>query len=145
MDNSNRYFFQHLVYSSANIISTHVVYKIIIILSVSKAHRRRLTVIDEKTTFPQTGKAGHEAYVIPPIESSDRGKRVRMILSASYGLIDLNVKKQLKSNSAFKIMIFEQVLVISQQSTLKQNGMLVDVIAKVVHDILLTGVTHILY
>lgn len=46
------------------------------VLSMAIRHLWKLTKLDVKSTFLQTGPAQRDAYVAPPCESKDRGTRL---------------------------------------------------------------------
>lgn len=47
-----------------------------ILLSTATKQKWRLTKLDVKTAFLQTGQAERDVYVIPPRESDDFGKAI---------------------------------------------------------------------
>lgn len=114
-----------------------------IILSIATIFSWILTAIDVKTAFLQTGQAGRDVYVIPPAKSSDRVPKMWLLLCAAYGLINSNAKWQVQSDQELKDMHFEQIAVIPQLFMLRRNGRLVVLLAKIVDDILLTGVPEV--
>lgn len=62
---------------------SHVGMRILISVTVTNSWYVRKR--DVKAAFLQTGKGTRDVYVIPPVESKDRGKVLWLLLAASYG------------------------------------------------------------
>ena len=69
-----------------------------LLISIASLYAWRLSKIDVKSAFLQTGKAERDVYVIPPVESGDRGKCAWLLETASYGLVNANAKWQVHSD-----------------------------------------------
>lgn len=63
-----------------------------LVTSVASIKKWRLTLIDVKTAFFQTGSAGREVCVVTPMEGQERGKCLWLLLTAAYGLVNSNAK-----------------------------------------------------
>ena len=109
-----------------------------IVLMIASLHKWKLAKADVKNAFLQTGLAERDVYVIPPKESYNR-KSLWLLLTAAYGLVNANSKWQLQSDSALTNMGLQQSRHVPQLFTLKRNGKLVLIVAKIVDDMLATG------
>lgn len=110
-----------------------------ILLSITSKRGWRLSKIDAKTAFLRTGDAERAVFVIPPIESEDRGSYVWLPLAAVYGLINSNAKWQVQSDQLLRKLNFIQVSVLPQLFYMMQDGEVVALLAKIVDDILISG------
>lgn len=63
-----------------------------IIFSTAALCKWRLTKLDVKSTFLQTGDVGCDVYVMPLRESPDRGRYFWLLITAVYGLVNANAK-----------------------------------------------------
>lgn len=70
-----------------------------IILSTEALGKLRLSKLNVKYTFVHNKEGKCDVYGVPPRESSDRGRRFWILLTAAYGLINSNAKWQVLSES----------------------------------------------
>lgn len=112
-----------------------------IVLSIASLRGWRLSKADVKSAFLQTGKAQRDVYVVPPRESLDRRNRW-LLLTAAYGLVNANAKWQDQSDTLLHELGLHQLPVVPQLFHIIQNGQLMLLVAKIVDDILVTGVTN---
>lgn len=111
-----------------------------IIASFASLRKWRLTKLDVKTAFLQTGAANRDVYVVPPQESNDRYKVLWLLLTASYGLVNANAKWQVVSDQALHDIGFCAITVLPQLFYLSAlDGAITAALAKVVDDFLLCG------
>lgn len=109
-----------------------------ILLSLASLFKWRLSKIDVKTAFLQTGQATRDVYVITPCERNDRGRSLRLLLAAAYGLINGNEKWQELSEKMLFRIGFIQVPLVPQLLYIKLGASTVAIIAKIVDDILIS-------
>ena len=109
-----------------------------IVLMTAALHKWKLVKADVKNAFLQTGMAARDVYVIPPKESTNR-KSLWLLLAAAYGLVNANSKWQIQSDKVLTDMGLEQCTYVPQLFTLKVNGKIVLIVAKIVDDMLATG------
>lgn len=109
-----------------------------ILLSLSTMFKWRLTKIDVKSAFLQTGSAERDVYVRPPHESAIKS-HYWLLLTAAYGLVNANAKWQVLSDSLFCDIGLTQLRHVPQLFYMKQDGLLSAVVVKIVDDILIGG------
>lgn len=109
-----------------------------ILLSLSIIFHSFLTKIDVKSAFLQTGRAERDIYVVPPKECAVQ-TFYWLLKTASYGLVNANAKWQLHSDTTFLDIGLSVLVQIPQLIYLRVDGVLVLVVAKIVDDILITG------
>lgn len=108
-------------------------------LSIATIFHWCLAKIDVKRAFIQTGKARRDFYVIPPIESEQRGNYC-LLLSAAYGLVNATAKWQERSDKLITSISLAQLIYVPQ-IFFKRNvvGQLMMITVKVVDDVLFSG------
>lgn len=114
-----------------------------ILNSLSTIKNCRLTRVDVKSAFFQTGAAERRDYVIPPRDLEDRYRFLWLLLTASYGLVNANAKFQLQSDSLLLKMGLQCVIEIPQLFYYKLRGQLVALMAEIVDDFSDTGKSDI--
>lgn len=115
-----------------------------IIASLASIRKWRLSKIDVKTAFLQTGQAERDVYVVPPTESSDRNKCLWLLLTASYGLVNANAKWQVVSDQTLHKIGFCSIPVLPQLFYLTDDsGTTIAALAKIVDDFLICGQTKV--
>lgn len=60
--------------------------------------KRRISKVEFKSAFLQTGRAERDVYVTPPSERGNKNIYLRLLNSAAYGLVNANAKLQVKSD-----------------------------------------------
>lgn len=111
-----------------------------IIASIASICKWRLSKLDVKTAFLQTGEANRDVYVVPPVESNDRNRFLWLLLTASCGLVNANAKWQFVFDHALHDIGFLSIAVLSQLFYLKnKSGVITAALAKIVDDFLTCG------
>ena len=110
-----------------------------VLISNATVRKWRISKVDVKSAFLQTGPAERSVYVIPPLVSEDRFRSVWLLLAASYGLVNANAKFQVQSDNLLLDLGMLRVTDIPQLFYAKSNGRLTILLAKIVDDILVTG------
>lgn len=110
-----------------------------ILLSYVSLHGWKLTKVDVASAFLQAGPAARDVYVIPPVESQDRGKTLWLLLAAAYGLINSNAKWKMQSDELLFQLGFQTVPLMPQLLMKKKNGYISVLLEKIVNDILIAS------
>lgn len=102
----------------------------------------RLTKIDVKTAFFQTGQAARDVYVVPPKKCKDRHQVLWLLLTASYGLVSSNAKWQVIYDHVLHDIGFCSIAVLPHLFYLKEkDGSVIAALSKIVDDFLICGET----
>lgn len=99
----------------------------------------RLTKTDVKAAFIQTGQALRDLFVINPCQCTTTDM-YWILLTATNGLDNANVKCQSQSDQKCFDLGLEQCRALPQLFFFMENDQLVLLAAKIVHEILFTGV-----
>lgn len=110
-----------------------------ILLSIAALRKWRLSTIDVKSAFLQTGRAERDVFVVPPRECADR-KFYWLLLTATYGLVNANSKWQKQSDELLYSLNLQQVTAIPQLFYMTVDGSTVSIVAKIIDDMILAGV-----
>ena len=112
-----------------------------LLISIAAVKKWRITKVDVKSAFLQTGAAERQVFVIPPGESKDRFKSLWLLLTASYGLVNANAKFQALADDLLLDLGLSRVIDVPQLFYGKKDGVLTVLMAKIVDDILITGIS----
>lgn len=99
----------------------------------------KISKLDVKSAFLQTGNAHRDVYVRPLRESTDRFKCLWLLLTASYGMVNANAKFQVQSEELLLSIGLKKVIEITHIFYAKCNGALSIMLAKIIDDILISG------
>lgn len=110
-----------------------------IIFFMAACKRWRLVKADSKMAFHQTGLANRQVYVHPPKESRRKGE-LWLLMVAGYGLVNAGAKWQKHSDQIFYDLGLSHVPEISQLFVRTTNDVTTLLVAKIVDDVLATGV-----
>lgn len=80
--------------------------------------------------FLQTVRAENNVYVLPPLESCNKGRCLWILLTATYELINTNEKWQVLSDTILTVIVFSQTRVLTQLFDLIGNNRLVSIIGR---------------
>lgn len=111
-----------------------------IILPLLAINRWTILKADVKAAFFKTGEGSRDVYVRLPRKSKDL-RHYWLLLTAVCGLVNLNAKFQTQADDLLLSLGLSCVTVVTQLFYLKSNGNLDLLVAKVVGDLLVTGVT----
>lgn len=67
--------------------------------SIAATRKWQVVIFDVDSAFMQSVRAQRDVYIIPSRESSHRNE-FRLLLAATYGLVNSNAKRPVESNSA---------------------------------------------
>lgn len=111
-----------------------------VLFTIAAQMKWRISKVDVASAFLQTGPAERNIYLIPPSESSDRGRALWLLLFAAYGLVNANAKFQVQSDQMLISMGFNLVRLVPQLFKLRDgSGNFVSLLANVVDNNLLSG------
>ncbi len=109
-----------------------------ILLSICNIFKWNLAKVDVQSEFLQTGSALRDVYVVPPRECKSRSF-YSLLLTAAYGLVNANAKRQEHSNNFLKSFGFNQLVYVPQPFYKTDEDGQKFVAGKVVDDILLAA------
>lgn len=110
-----------------------------IVCSVAALRKWHLSKFDFKTAFLQSGDATRDVYVKPPIECKYRNRFYWLLLAATYGLVNANLKWQHAIDAELTSLGLLQSKLIPQLFYSISNNEVVLIAAKAVDDILLAS------
>ena len=111
-----------------------------IVCSLATIQKWYLTKIDFQSAFLQSGSATRDVYVLPPNECQHRRAFYWLLLTATYGLVNANVKWQLAIDDTLQKLGLIQLRQFPQLFAKYKKNELVLVAAKVVDDVLIAGI-----
>lgn len=110
-----------------------------ILVSIAVLWKWRLSRVEAKSAFLQTGAAERSVHVIPRRKSADRFRFLWLLLTALYGLANANAKSQVQSDNLVLDNRLHQEIDVPQLFYQQPNENLQASIAKTANDILVTG------
>lgn len=112
-----------------------------LVLSLSACKRWRLVKADSKMAFHQTGRGNRQVWVKPPRESRKTGE-LWLLLVAGYGLVNAGAKWQQHSDKIFYDLGLSNIPEVPQLFVKRDDDETTLLVAKIVYDVLATGVEH---
>lgn len=110
-----------------------------IVCSIATIFSWPLSKVDFDSAFLQSGASNRDVYVRPTRECNTRRNYYWLLLSASYGLVNVNSKWQTASDECLYEYGLQQLHEVPQLFYLRSNGKLLLAAAKVVDDILISA------
>lgn len=110
-----------------------------ILLSTAAPQSGRIAQPDVKAAFLHTGRATKDVYVILPRDIFGCRKALKMLLTATYCLVNASAESQVQSNRALTGVGFVTASVIHQLSLLHREGSLAVILTKIVDTLMVAG------
>lgn len=108
--------------------------------SLASLKKWRVTKIDVTTSSLRTGSADRDVYVVPSVESANRSKCLRLLLTAAYSLVNSNAKWKVMSDQLLTEIGFYSIPLIPKQFMFYGFFGLTQMLSEIVDDFLICGV-----